>query len=254
MDHGDVAVASPPPRVYRVARCGGDPFAPPPWDRAGPDGTFGGRFDDPSADRGLTIHQRFRAVYCATTTEGAFGETVARFRPSITLLAKLQEIDDEEESGAGPGFKAEPGLLAGGVVPADWRIRRHLAQTELEPTLQFVDLAAPRTHQYLRRVLAPTISALGASDLDFGTVVGPHRALTQHCARAIYELRAGNDAPAFAGIRYLSRLNPEWECWAIFADRLARTSWSATAIASDHPDLRSACGLLGLSIETISGQ
>jgi hypothetical protein len=253
VEHGVVAVA-PPPRVYRVSRRGGDPFAPPPWDRAGPDGTFGGRFDDPSADRGFTIRQRFRAVYCATTAEAAFGETVARFRPSITLLAGLQDIDGEEAPGTMPGPKTELGMLQGGVVPADWRMRRHLAQTELEPTFRFADLAAPKTHQYLRRVLAPTISALGLHDLDFSAVIGPHRALTQHCSHVIYELRDGDGAPSFAGIRYVSRLNPEWECWAIFADRMVRISWSTTTIASDHPDLLSACRLLGLSIETSGSQ
>jgi hypothetical protein len=161
-----------------VARRGGDPFAPPPWDRAGLDGTFGGRFDDPSAARGLTTHQRFRAVYCATTAEGAYGETVARFRPSITLLARLREIDDVEPTRAMQTPGTDPELLAGGVVPADWRMRRHLAQTELDPTLRFADLAAPRTHQYLRRALAPIVVAFGLQDLDLGAVVGPHRALT----------------------------------------------------------------------------
>jgi hypothetical protein len=70
----------------------------------------------------------------------------------------------------------------------------------------------------------------------------------------IYELRDGNGVPSFAGIRYVSRLNPEWECWTNFADRLLRTSSSSTAIASDAPDLLSACRLLGLSIETSDGQ
>jgi hypothetical protein len=38
--------------VYRVAR-GFDTFAPPDWGWAKDDGTFGNRFDDPGAYRGI---------------------------------------------------------------------------------------------------------------------------------------------------------------------------------------------------------
>lgn len=33
-----------------------------------------------------------------------------------------------------------------------------------------------------------------------------------------FEQRDGNGAPFFAGIRYLSRLDTNWECWAVFHD------------------------------------
>ncbi len=93
---GEIVSIAPAAEIFRVARRGGDPFAPPPWDKAGADGTFGNRFDDPSAERGLGTSERFRSIYCATTAMGSFGETLARFRPSIQLLARLREIDEEE--------------------------------------------------------------------------------------------------------------------------------------------------------------
>jgi hypothetical protein len=77
-----LSVVTPPELVYRVGR-GFDAFAPPDWAYALPDGTFGNRFDDPSAERDVPEGERYRVVYCATERAGAFGETIARFRPSV---------------------------------------------------------------------------------------------------------------------------------------------------------------------------
>jgi hypothetical protein len=70
--------AVPPPAspIFRVARGDDgpptDPFAPPPWERADADGTFGNRFDDPGQADGIPEEERFRVVYVATQREGAF--------------------------------------------------------------------------------------------------------------------------------------------------------------------------------------
>lgn len=119
----------PPELVYRVAR-GLDAFAPPDWAYALPDGTFGNRFDDPSADKGVPEEERYRAFYCATERAGAFGETIARFRPSVKLLAGLEEVEDDEP--------LDP-ELQGGVVPEEWRLSRRAGSTRLVPDLLFAD-------------------------------------------------------------------------------------------------------------------
>jgi hypothetical protein len=76
---------------------GFDVFAPPDWAYALPDGTFGNRFDDPAAERDMPEEEHYRVVYyCATERAGAFGETIARFRPSVGLLAGLEQVKDEE--------------------------------------------------------------------------------------------------------------------------------------------------------------
>lgn len=54
-----------PETVYRVGR-GFDAFAPPDWTYALEDGTFGNRFDAPSAERDVPERERYRVVYCAT--------------------------------------------------------------------------------------------------------------------------------------------------------------------------------------------
>jgi len=115
-----------------VAR-GLDPFEPPDWSYAGDDGTFGNRFDDPGAGHGIPEAERFRVIYCAASRATAFGETIARYRPDLELLAKLEEIADDEP------ISPE---LRGGVVPEEWRLSRRLGATQLDESLRFVDVDA----------------------------------------------------------------------------------------------------------------
>lgn len=73
--------------LYRVGRLP-DPFSPPDWSYARPDGTFGGRYDDPRGQRGVPPQGRYRVLYFASQPSGAFGETVAQFRPSMKTLLR----------------------------------------------------------------------------------------------------------------------------------------------------------------------
>jgi hypothetical protein len=50
---------------------------------AGPDGTFGNRYDDPEAS--------YRVLYASSHRVGAFVETLARFRPELEALAELEQ-------------------------------------------------------------------------------------------------------------------------------------------------------------------
>jgi len=65
--------------IHRLGRKP-DPWAPPDWASAGPDGTFGNRFDDPDAT--------YRVLYASSQRLGCFVETLARFRIDPTLLAE----------------------------------------------------------------------------------------------------------------------------------------------------------------------
>lgn len=239
--------------VYRVARRSANPFAPPPWELAGEDGTFGNRFDDPSAGDGRPLSARFRTIYCATTAAGAFGETVARFRPSLALLAQLQAVDDAEPFESAFAEFLDPADPTKGVIPADWRLGHRLAPTLLNPLLRFVDLPAPSTLQHLRAALAPTASGLGLPDFDLSAVTSPQRRLTQACARYVYERVDEAGSPAFAGLRYLSRLHNAWECWAIFSDRLRHDPGFPETIFPDNPHLQEVASLYHLAVEGLAG-
>ncbi len=230
----------PPETVYRVGR-GFDAFAPPDWAYALEDGTFGNRFDDPSAEHGLPESERYRIVYCATERAGAFGETIARFRPSVGLLAGLEAVEDDE---------ALDPELEGGVVPEEWRLSRRVGSTRLAPDLLFADLPAPETMRVLRRELAAVVGEPGLEDIDLSAVTGPHRRLTQEVARYVYEQTDDTGRPIFAGICYLSRLNPGWELWAVFHDRMRHEPGEvAEPIQARDQGLVEAATLLGLRVE-----
>ena len=65
----------------------------------------------------------------------------------------------------------------------------------------------------------------------------------------MYEL-ADEGHTFFAGIRYPSRLNVEWELWAIFRDRMEHSPQEiAGVIAEDDPELQEAARVLGVRIE-----
>jgi hypothetical protein len=230
--------------VYRVAR-GPNPFAPPYWELASEeDGTFGNRFDDPGAlpdpsGRRSVIpsEARFRVVYCSTQRAGAFGETLARFRPSLATLAMANAIQDDEPP--------DPSLQ-GNSIPADWRFNRRIGWMLLDPSLEFVDFNHASTMTHLRTKLALLLDSLGLDDLDLSAITSQNRRLTQEAARYVYELVDENGNPAFAGIRYISRLHEWWECWAIFHDRLQHRSQSAGTILPDDPGLIEAALALGI--------
>lgn len=230
-------VMAPRSPVYRVGRMP-RPLTPPHWAYALADGTFGNRFDDPSARRGMPPEQRFRVLYLATTRASAFGETIARHRPDLESLAR-----------AGMSTWPRP------VVSAAWRQARRLGITVLTTPLPFVDITAAATLVVLRAALAAVALESGLPDIDLSAATGPARIFTQEAARYIYEQRDAAGAPRYAGVRYLSRLNPDWECWAVFVDRLRqRVVRSGEVIRADDPGLYEAAALLGLGIEDDRGR
>ena len=247
-------VQPPSAAVIRVVKREYEPFAPPPWEAAADDGTFGSRFDDPSKLLGLSETERFRIVYCATRRAAALGETMAGFLPPLRYLAKELQADDPEVIHARAASLVDPKHPRHGLVPESWRVGRHLGRTVVDPASRFVDIAAGASVNHLRSALAAEAVRLGLPDFDLSSVTGPQRRLTQACARYVYDQTDEAGQPIYAGIRYVSRLNPAWECWAIFHDRLRHTPAFAETIFPDDPGLLEAAALLGLTIEGFAGQ
>jgi hypothetical protein len=156
-----VAVAEPPlSGVWRVARAP-DPlaFADPLPSRLLDDPHAGNRFDSPTAD--------YRVCYFGTDLEACYGETLARFRPDLNLIAVAKE----------------EGFMAVGEVPADWRQRRVAVRVRFTGggvrRPRFLDVEAARTREFLRTELAELLAYHGYRDLDVATVRGGDRRITR---------------------------------------------------------------------------
>ena len=103
-----------------------------------------------------------------------------------------------------------------GEVPADWRQRRLAAHVSLSPECRFLDVEHLDTREHLRHELASVLTGLGHTDLDVATVRGGDRRLTRWISD--WAFRYEDDDGRLAGVRYISRLDSRWECWAVFDD------------------------------------
>jgi len=134
------------------------------------------------------------------------------------------------------------------MIPGGWSVVRRLGATILSSRLLFVDAGDARTLRVLRSALAPIAAALELSDIDLGVVTGSARLLTQEVAHFIFEQYDRAGRPRYAGIRYFSRLDQTWECWAVFEDRLHHQVTRVDAIGARSPGLREAALVLGLRV------
>ncbi len=211
------AVRAPGP-VHRLARRP-DVWAWPDWAYAGNDGTFGNRYDDPRGE--------YRVLYASTERVGAFVETLARFRPDPALVGALAEIEDAGDD-----------MLPPGTVPAEWLQDR--AVGEATPAGDFADVGASRSLAHLRVRLA-------LDDLDASAIRRRvPRSTTQAVSRIVFECRAQDGGPQFAGVSYGSRLGDDIHNWAIFEP--TEVEGSSEPLDEDDPDLALALDLLGLTL------
>ena len=204
--------------LHRIGRWP-DPWQPPDWAHAHLDGTFGNRFDDPQA--------YYRVIYTSSQRLGCFLETLARFRPDLTLLAEFAEIEGDDD------------FTPLATVPASWLIARLIGTAQADG--QYADIYAPAWIALLRRELASIAIALGLSELDAATLqAGRPRQLTQEASLVVF--RHGLD-----GIFYRSRYGHSIENWAIF-EPFPLSNMSATGIVADDRDLQSALRIHGLTM------
>lgn len=137
--------AGAPDIVHRVGRKP-DVWQWTDWRFAGPDGTFGGRWDDPQG--------RYRVLYTSRDRVGAYLEALAEFRPDPRVLAAYGEIKENDEEA--------PPTQPAGIVPARWRAGRLLGRglpDEVHGPLVMVSGAV--TLSTLRRRLAALIPEFG---------------------------------------------------------------------------------------------
>jgi len=223
---GPHAVRPPEGGLWRIAR-GEDPLAPPSSVR-GMAAAGTNRFDPLTVDCGV--------LYFGSDLDTCFGETLARFRLSLSLLAVVEE--DWRENG----------FMDIGTVAADWRQRRSAVHVRVPSSATFLDVESEVTHQFLRKELALGLSAIGLDDLDVATIRGPDRRVTRLISDWAYMANDGGQ-PQFAGIRYESRIRSGWECWALFDDEdLELEVLETLPIVPDMPALQRVAQLFELRV------
>jgi hypothetical protein len=224
---------APDDPLFRVGR-GPDVWTLASWIYAGPDGTFGNRYDDPAGE--------YRVLYAAGERRGAFLETLARFRVDLQLVAEMDAIDGDDRDDAYPTIRH-------GLVPSEWLMRRRIG-TAMAASLWFVDVAHSEALAHLRERLAARLLHYGLDDLDAGDLRRrAPRALTQEISRYVFEQGSAPSGEPVAGIAYRSRLGDELMNWAIFEGHQLDEIMEAHAIiAADDPDLVAALEILGLTL------
>jgi hypothetical protein len=219
--------------LFRVGR-GPDVWMLASWIYAGPDGTFGNRYDDPAGE--------YRVLYAAGQRRGAFLETLARFRVDLQLVAEMDAIDGEDRDDV---FQT----VQRGVVPSEWLARRRIG-TAMAASLWFVDIAHSESLAHLRECLAARLLHYGLNDLDAGDLRRrAPRALTQEISRFVFEHASAPSGEPVAGIAYRSRLGDELTNWAVFeGHQLDEIVGVDAVIAADDPDLLAALETLSLTL------
>ncbi len=193
------------------------------------DGTFGNRWDDPLGS--------YRVLYACTRRLGAFIETLARFRPDLSVVAGLDAIEGDED--------APPP----GIVPLRWLQGRRIGEAAVPGS--FVDIGDAGSLATLRVHLAARAIHYGLSEIDAATIrLDAPRRFTQEVSRLIYEWH--EEHGGCAGICYRSRLGDQFVNWAIFEPppdaELRLPKADLREIEPDDPDLLEELHLLGLQL------
>ena len=194
-------------RVHRVGYQP-DPWAWTPWEYAGDDGRFHGRWDDP--------HGTWRTLYLGASPLACYLEVLARFRADPHMEVEMAEILDNDADG-----HLYPTARAG-RLPRSWCKPRLLASGRLSGV--FVLPGHQQSLPTLRRAFLPTARSFGLADLDAAAIRDSRpRALTQAISAWLYTLRTPGGKP-LNGIQFQSRHGDGLLLWAVYErDRAAGT-------------------------------
>jgi hypothetical protein len=189
-----------------------------------------GRYDDPS--------QRVSTLYASVERRTAFLETLDGFRPSLSLLARIDEDPFQL------GWLASAGILEApllGVIPEPY-FDRLIAEFKVESGQRWLDLRTPETTEALLEPLAQRLIEAGhPSRFVHGDLLGANHQVTRVFATWAIE----HD---FAGIAYASCHDPGESCWVLFdRARLAHVG-SIEPISRADPDLLAVAQRWNLSI------
>lgn len=205
--------------IYRLGRKP-DPWSVPDWASAGPDGTFGNRFDDPEG--------MYRVLYASSQRLGCFVETLGRFRVDPKLLAELAEIEGDDD------------YCPLGQVPLEWVEKRMMGVAATGG--EYVDVCGSEWIGRLRIGLSGHLEKLGLYDLDASVLqMTAPRSLRQLVSRVVF-------SEGWAGIYYRSKYGHDLENWALF-EPFQISIKNSESIRPDDTDLQQALRVHGLKFK-----
>ena len=187
----------------------------------------GNRFDSPTGTYGV--------LYFGSELVDCFGETLGRLRPEAAV-AELVRRD----------WRAS-GFMDPGAIAADWRHRRLAVRAVVSDSRPFLDVESAATHRVLFKALAPALLALGHADLDVSVIDSQQVTLVFVAVPGAYDQVGDDGNPRYAGLRYISHISSDWECWCVFGD-CGLSEVERLTIGLDTPGLKDAAELLGLRV------
>jgi hypothetical protein len=205
--------------IYRLGRKP-DPWSVPDWASAGPDGTFGNRFDDPEG--------MYRVLYASSQRLGCFLETLGRFRVDPKLLSELAEIEGDDD------------YCPLGQVPLEWVEKRMMGVAATGG--EYADVCSSEWIGRLRIGLSGHLEKFGFHDLDASVLqMTAPRSLTQLVSRVVF-------SEGWAGIYYRSKYGHDLENWALF-EPFQISIRNSESIRPDDTDLQQALRVHGLKFK-----
>lgn len=219
--------AAPATGLWRIGR-GDDPLKPPdPAAIFMGDTVAGNRFD--------SFAGNYPVLYFGTDLQACFGETLNRYRKD----PRLAFIDDEWRDRC---------FMPRGTVPADWRSRRMVVRTSVPDEAVFFNVAHPDNISLLREQLLPIFSMFGHDDLDLGVIQGTDRRVTRLISQWAWQQVDDDGNKVFAGVRYMSRMNTQWECWGVFADFVPIREDERRPVLLSMPELSAVANIYDLTV------
>jgi hypothetical protein len=216
------------------------PPPPPPLREADPRDDASGRWDAPSGE--------YRVLYCATEPEGALGEKLAPFMPNVSAVQRVEGFLDEDPDPEFADDFLEASLASADIDSFGWL----LAHAPALPAARFIDVWHPATAVALFSQAASLLKEFGLHVLDIRALVDKRRPFTRRLG-AILRGAATTEAGELraSGLRYDSRLQPRWECWALWEPLpLDAQAVAIERVDIDTPALRTAAELLGVVLRS----
>ncbi|MCP3425508.1 RES domain-containing protein [Rothia sp. AR01] len=215
-----------------------DPWSWPDWRWAGPSGRFNGRWD--ALDPGL-----YRTLYAGDSLFSCLVEVLAPFRPDPELAGEMGLIVDDEPTMS----RSSP---SGTLDLAAWLSPRQASTARLSGTYCRVTDSTSVAALYGR--FSPRARLYGLPDFDASALkIAEPRLLTQEISQHLWEAKNEDEGHLCDGVEFSSRHGDDLLLWAVY-ERPGDPEVSPyvvspqqVALGRDHPELRRALALLGIT-------